>query len=534
MIGRDALAESVCRDLRADGSHVTLISDFNPGLRERVEAGGAAFVAGSARDTGVLRTAGVGDARAVLILDQDDNVNLEVALDAREVNPSVRIVMRQFNRGRARKVEQNLRDCSVLSLAAHSAATYAAAAIDPGCFLGVEFPTGSHSLVGFSRHSAAEAGVSGLAVAEAAARLQCRVLSLNGRPPDDREVTNPADELILFGTVGELGRITAPLQTAWHFFRWINARVQAIRSEVDPLLRVLLVVGVCVFLAATVFFSFALDLQPLTAAYFVTTTMTTVGYGDIALKSAGPLVQLAGMGLMVAGLVIANLAIAFVAAALIRAQWNVLQGLRTIRDAGHIVVFGAGRVGTRIVDFLCKQGASVTVVELNPAPALIARARAGNINLLTGDGSLDETLDIANVRAARSAVVVTDNDATNLEIGLGARALRGDIPVIMRIAEPRFAAAIRTQFGIRRTFSGTALASSAFSDLARSPAARGRVALQGTTFRLQQHHAAHADRRGFPLAAAAGEAPARAVSGWPEVMPDDVVLVMVPNDIAPT
>ena len=99
---------------------------------------------------------------------------------------------------------------------------------------------------------------------------------------------------------------------------------------------------------------------------------------------------------------------------------------------------------------------------------------------------------------ARCAVVVTDNDATNLEIGLGARARQAGIPVIMRVTEPRFAAAIRAQFEIRRAFSATALASSLFSDLAESKAARGRVAFGNGTYRLEEHQAGSADRSAAP------------------------------------
>jgi len=528
VVGNDALTESVCRSLRAAGWSVTVVWAQEPGLCERIEAAGATFVGRPPRDPDALRAAGVTTAQALLALDEDDRVNLEVALEAREANPNIRVVMRQFNQALARKIERNLPDCSVMSLASYSAATYAAAAVDPNCFFGLEFPIGSRSLVGFSRHTARDLSVAGHDLARAELKLQCRVLSCNGGPCDDGRRFAGDDELVVFGPVAQLARAAVPLQIARRGLGWIATRVRAIASEFDPLLRVLVAAGAFVFVAATIFFSLTLHRNPLTAAYFVTTTMTTVGYGDISLADQALYLQAAGMVLMVSGVVIANLAIAFVAAALIRAQWNSLQGLRPIRDAGHVVVFGAGRVGTRVVDFLCELGAIVTVVEVTPSPELVARARARHISLLTGNGALDETLELSNVRAARAAVVVTDGDATNLEIGLGARALCPDIPVIMRIAAPRFAAAIRKQFEIRRTFSATALASPAFCDLAASQAARGRVTFGGTTFRLEERPHAAADRSATPLAAARTSAHARAVRDWSSVGSDDRVLVMLP------
>ena len=130
------------------------------------------------------------------------------------------------------------------------------------------------------------------------------------------------------------------------------------------------------------------------------------------------------------------------------------------------------------------------------------------------------------MRAARCAVVVTDSDATNLEIALGARARRGDIPVIMRVAEPHFAAMIRRQFQIRRAFSATALASAMFCDLIRSSTARGRVNVAGKTFSLEERPSATESRDGVLRAAARDSSHPRQVTDWSEVGPDEVVLVM--------
>jgi Trk K+ transport system NAD-binding subunit len=209
----------------------------------------------------------------------------------------------------------------------------------------------------------------------------------------------------------------------------------------------------------------------------------------------------------------------------------VIQGLRPIRDVGHIVVFGAGQVGTRVVDYLCDIHAVVTVVERNPTPELLRRARSREINLLTGDGTLDATLDLCNLGQARSAIVVTDSDSTNLEIGFGARARRSTIPVIMRIAEPGFAAAIRKHFEIRRAFSAAALAASAISDLVVTPSARGRVSFAGRSFRIAEYPAgSDLARDGTPLAAARTAGSVRAVRAWSDVGADDAVLVLLEAD----
>lgn len=87
----------------------------------------------SAHPDEALKAAGVDVAASLLALASDDALNLVIALRARVLNRKIRIVLRQFNPVLGSKIEQNLTDCTALSPAAHSAATYAGAALDPGC-----------------------------------------------------------------------------------------------------------------------------------------------------------------------------------------------------------------------------------------------------------------------------------------------------------------------------------------------------------------------------------------------------------------
>ena len=74
------------------------------------------------------------------------------------LNPSIRVVLRQFNPILGAKIEQNLPNSTALSAAAHSAATYAGAALDEACFFGLRFPAQTGPLLGFSRATGAVLG----------------------------------------------------------------------------------------------------------------------------------------------------------------------------------------------------------------------------------------------------------------------------------------------------------------------------------------------------------------------------------------
>src|SRR5690242_4477358 len=204
-------------------------------------------------------------------------------------------------------------------------------------------------------------------------------------------------------------------------------------------------------------------------------TMTTTGFGDIFPDHSRALDLWATMVLMLLGTVFTGLFIVFAAARLTRAQWVRMQGLRPIHRRGHIVVCGSGSIGTGVIDLLLRFDKPLVVVERHPDPAMVERARDYRFELLTGDASRDDTLDLCNLEAAHSLLALTNVDSLNLEIGLGARARNPDMPVVLRIAEAEFAASIARHFQFDTTFSVAALAGPAFAGLSRLPGARGRI-----------------------------------------------------------
>lgn len=507
VVGGDALALRVCAELCARRTHdVRLVWHDNPQHASYAEACGAQFIPGTPDDPVILDFAGIEEAQTVMAIDVDDRLNLDVVLSARELNPGVRLIIGQFNRAMARKIEQNLSNCSVISLASHSAATFAAAAVDPSCFHALEFSAHSGSLVGFSERRAADFGVAGNTPAEATRRLGCRIIACNGTlVAENQRAFDPADWIIAFGTIERLSEVSksgAPglrHSLALRVQRIYEA-VRTMINELDPLFRFVILGALIIFIVASDFFAVQLHLDPITAAYFVVQTMTTVGYGDIALVNSAALVKIFAMAVMLSGVLVANVTIALMSAALVRAQWTALQGLRRIHVRNHIIVCGAGRVGQRVVDYLRRFEIPLVIVEAHPSSAIVRLGRSPGVDVLTGDASLDDTLDMCNVEHARAVIVTTDNDTANLEIALGARARQRDVPVVMRVANQRFATLVGRQFQIDRTFSATDLAAPAFAGLAISPGSRGRCLIGDRAFAIQEWTIdERIDERAIPL-----------------------------------
>jgi hypothetical protein len=123
------------------------------------------------------------------------------------LNPSIRVVLRQFNPILGAKIEQNLPNSTALSAAAHSAATYAGAALDEACFFGLRFPAQTGPLLGFSRATGAVLGIGGLTVIEAERVLGARILAVGDRnDPPAMAAIDPADEVVTFGHVVDRDR----------------------------------------------------------------------------------------------------------------------------------------------------------------------------------------------------------------------------------------------------------------------------------------------------------------------------------------
>jgi Trk K+ transport system NAD-binding subunit len=89
---------------------------------------GVPVIVGDARRGNTLMLAGLDRARSVVCLTQDDLTNLDVALDARERRPDIKVVLRMFEEDLARRVERGFGLHTAFSTSALAAPVFAAAA----------------------------------------------------------------------------------------------------------------------------------------------------------------------------------------------------------------------------------------------------------------------------------------------------------------------------------------------------------------------------------------------------------------------
>jgi Trk K+ transport system NAD-binding subunit len=493
VVGGDQLALSTARELSLLPGRIVVLWQADPEFERAVEAVGATLVAGRPESRDGLEAAGVRDATTILALSHDDQLNLQAALRARDANPHIRIVLRQFNRTLAAKIEQNLSNCSVLSLAWHSAATYAAVALDPSCFRGLQFPELVGPLTGFATRVAEGDAVEGRRPAEAERALGVRIVAIDGAIDFARDqVIASGARLVVYGALHRL-LDSAPRQVPiekrpplWRRLRGSFRRRRSRLRHIDPIIAAFAAAALALFAIGTWHFRHSFDTDWLIAAYFVITTMTTTGFGDIAPNHNDPIDVAMAMMLMLLGTIFTGIFIAFGASRLTRVQWVRMQGLRPISRRGHIVVCGSGSIGAGVIDLLLEFDKPLVVVEQRPDASMVERARDRGFDLLTGDASRDDTLDLCNLGAAHSLIALTNVDTLNLEIALGARVRNPSMPIVLRIAEETFAASIARHFELETTFSVAALAGPVFAGLARVAGARGRIDFDGQEFAIAE------------------------------------------------
>ena len=222
---------------------------------------------------------------------------------------------------------------------------------------------------------------------------------------------------------------------------------------------------VAIVMAFTLFFAKVLHLSSVDALYFVWTTMTTVGYGDIALREASAAVKIVGMVQMFAGTAFVAVLLGLFTDWVFSRRFEMLMGRVRVRGRGHIVIAGGGNVGVRVAGQLGGKAHRLVFIERNADNKNTEALRSMGHHVIIGDATRRDTLGLARVAAATAVLSVTDSDAVNLQVALLVRAQSRDVPLVIRIVSPELSAHV-TERGEAVAVSPIDIASEAFSTAA--------------------------------------------------------------------
>jgi Trk K+ transport system NAD-binding subunit len=437
--GSDHLAFRVAEQLCAEGRVVTVIARPGSWLANAVASGNLGtlqikdFFSEQTTDVALLKRAGIENAEALFAITDLDEANLGMALAALELNPRLRVVLRQFNVRLGQLLEKYLAQCEVMSMSALAATTFALAACAPG----VRF---AHTF-----------GVDTLVLREEAG--------------SNDEQTN--GKIVLAGDGPEAKRLIASTDRSLPGYPETNHSQSAPPTRRDRRTnRILLAVAVYLLvlvISASLYFKLRLGMSVFDAIYFVVITITSVGFVDFSLRDTDALSRIIGVVLMISGLGISAVFFALLTNHLVARQQAFNQGRVRQKISNHTIVCGLGVVGLRVAQNLQQRGEPVVLVEKDEGGRFVAEARHLGIPIVIGDALQEQTLRYANIAQARSLAVCSNPDHLNLEIALHARSLQPDLPVVLRMFDPDLARRVAHHFNLGTTFSSAALVAARFA-----------------------------------------------------------------------
>lgn len=383
---------------------------------------------GDARADRCLIAAGVQDANCVIACTDDDLINIEIALDAKRLKPGVRVVARLFDQTLSRRLTQTGVVDRAFGMSTVAAPAFAAAAQAQELAGQFEWEGKQY---GVQRVSGEGIDGSGFGI----------VPTVPHRP--------------------KLG----PRKNDWkHALRFIS---QVWTGSPKSLRLILASITTLGFLSVAVF-KFGMGLSVVDAFYFVTTTLTTTGYGDITPKEHSVLVKVYTCCLMVLGSAAIATLYSLLTDYIVSERFNQLLGRQQVLHSGHVIVAGLGNVGFRTANQLLATGSDVVVLDVSPSPEYRGFLEKDML-FLVGDARDPIVLERAAIERATAVIAATDDDAVNLSIALSAKEVNPKCRVVARLFDDRFAEKIQSATEVDTALSASRIASPRFVGTALEP-----------------------------------------------------------------
>ncbi|WP_179474728.1 NAD-binding protein [Mycolicibacterium vinylchloridicum] len=448
--------------------HTIVCGDDALGLRIIDELNNAGVTVALSQAPEDLEMAGIATADAVICADDDDDLNLQIALLARQANPTVRVVARLSNAVLREAMAENNGPGAILDVADLAA------------------PSVVEALLKRTTHTISAAGVDFVVTGTTSTKdgtlreiygdlaPVAVIRGDNSETPGEviacpgRDVrVHPGDWTAMIGTAAELTEqgievaksMPAAPRARPLFVRLADA-VRAFRDDLNPMFYRALAASATLLVGSTILLRLAYNypgMDWVDALYFSAETIATVGYGDFNFLDQPTWLRLWGVGMMFAGVATTAIVVAFVADVLLSRRLSQSASRQKIRHLHrHVVVVGLGSFGIRVASVLKAAGHDVAVIDRNEDNRYLSAAAELDVPVIFGDATLRQTMEAARVGDARAVAVLTQDDMVNIETGivlremLGPRTLpeihRPDLPIVLRIYDRALGTAVGKRF----------------------------------------------------------------------------------------
>jgi Trk K+ transport system NAD-binding subunit len=448
--------------------HTIVCGDDALGLRIIDELNNAGVTVALSQAPEDLEMAGIATADAVICADDDDDLNLQIALLARQANPNVRVVARLSNPVLREAMVEGNGPGAILDVAEIAAPSVVEALLHRTTHIisaaGVDFVVSGTTATRDGTLREIYGDLAPVAVIRGdGAETPGEVIACPGR--DER--VHAGDWTAMIGTAEELAaqgiRVAKPIPAsprARPLFVRIADAVRAFADDLNPMFYRALAVSATLLIGSTIMLRFAYQ-QPgmdwIDALYFSAETIATVGYGDFNFLDQPDWLRLWGVVMMFAGVATTAIVVAFVADVLLSHRISQAASKQKVRHLQrHVVVVGLGSFGIGVAAVLKAAGHDVAVIERNEDNRYLSAAAELGVPVIFGDATLRQTLQAARIDDARAVAVLTQDDMVNIETGIvvreifGPRTLpeiqRAGVPIVLRIYDRALGAAVGKRF----------------------------------------------------------------------------------------
>jgi voltage-gated potassium channel Kch len=415
---------------------IAVISDAtHDEWRWQVEKAGAKFYAGDARNDTLLIKAGIQHAKAILAVTNHDMVNVSIAMEARNLNPDIRIIARMY--------DTDLGDHIAEAFGVHQVFSTSALAA----------PIFTDNIY---RHAV---------LAQFDLNNKTYVVSQKFNTTHSNDTTNPLTKTHddfnspIDYLVADLAE--TPKKRRHRLVAFLN-KFHYLRSPVFANFRRFLFVLLCFILTAAIILTWEMSLSFTDALYFVTTTVTTVGYGDFNFSHASARMKIFGCLLMLSGAAALAILFSSITEIILSKKLPSILGGRPVPKKNHIIIVGSGHVGHRIVSSLIENQIPVVIVE-NEAKGRYAEDINRRVALVDGYLRSSDTLVRANIKSAQAIIVITSDDVENLSVSLVAKKINPDIACITQIFSSKLGDRLQSTLALDKVLSVSHIAAPYFA-----------------------------------------------------------------------
>lgn len=211
-------------------------------------------------------------------------------------------------------------------------------------------------------------------------------------------------------------------------------------KSMDPLLKRSLKTILVIISTSTLYIHFFLHQTLFNSLYYTIETMVTGDNNSLLSSSSSKVFY---MLLMISAVTCMAIIFALIGDSINGRRKELVMGVKKYKGKNHIIVIGGGSVGFHVIKRLISYGESPVLVDDSLDGPFINQILALGVPFIIGDGRDETLLYRAGIYNCKAVMSLTQNDLTNLEIGLDVKTIDPNLRVVLRIFDQDMAQSLR-------------------------------------------------------------------------------------------